>query len=150
MAPFDSMKPGIDYIGVTCCFVCHDGQGKILLGKRGVNCRDEHGRWDCGGGQVEHGEEFEEAVRREVMEEYGAEPIEMQFIQTRSVLREHDGVPTHWVVFLYAVLVDPAQIRNGEPHKIDEIGWFDPDELPDPLHSAFAEEVELVKQWLSS
>ncbi len=50
------MKKGIDYIGVTCVFYCHDGKGKLLLHKRSENCRDEKGRWDCGGGAMELGE----------------------------------------------------------------------------------------------
>lgn len=53
------VKRGVDCIGVTCIFLCHDGNKRVLLHKRSVNCRDEHGRWDCGGGALEFGEEFE-------------------------------------------------------------------------------------------
>jgi RNase adaptor protein for sRNA GlmZ degradation len=35
------------------------------------------------------------------------------------------------------VQVDPATVAIGEPHKIDEIGWFTSDNLPDTLHSQF-------------
>ncbi len=67
------LKRGEDYIGVTCVFFCHDGNGRFLLHKRSEKCRDEQGRWDCGGGSMEHGETFEQAVCRESGEESGVE-----------------------------------------------------------------------------
>jgi 8-oxo-dGTP diphosphatase len=142
------MKAGIDYIGVSCCFVCHDGKGKILLGKRGENCRDENGRWDFGGGQVEHGESFEQTLRRELMEEYCVEPVSIKYIGTRNLIRSLDQGSSHWIANLHLVEVDPSQVQNGEPHKIDEIGWFDLDDLPEPMHSAVADQMEFVKEYL--
>ena len=44
------MQKGIDFIGITTVFFCHDGKGKFLMAKRSKNARDEHGRWDIGGG----------------------------------------------------------------------------------------------------
>lgn len=55
------MKKGIDYIGVTVSFYCHDGAGNFVLHKRNHNCRDEHGCWDFGGGGLKHGETLEDA-----------------------------------------------------------------------------------------
>lgn len=49
------MKKGEDYTGVSIVYLCHDGKGRYLLAKRSVNCRDEHGVWDCGGGGLEFG-----------------------------------------------------------------------------------------------
>ena len=40
----DSFKRGFDYIGVSACAIVHDGQGNILMMKRGAKARDEHGR----------------------------------------------------------------------------------------------------------
>jgi 8-oxo-dGTP diphosphatase len=57
------MIRGIDYIGITCVFFCHDGKGNILLHKRSEKCKDEQGNWDCGGGALEFGEEFDQGVR---------------------------------------------------------------------------------------
>ena len=45
-------RAGISYIGTAVVFFCHDGKGNFVLSKRGENCRDEHGRWDPGGGAV--------------------------------------------------------------------------------------------------
>ncbi len=52
------MEKGIDYIGVASVFYCSDGKDNILLHKRSRNCRDEIGRWDCGGGGNETRRDF--------------------------------------------------------------------------------------------
>ncbi len=122
---------------VSCVFVCHDGNDRILLARRSTGARDEPGTWDTGAGALEHGESFESAVRREVLEEYGAEALAVETLGVRNILR---GSPvSHWVAVLFAVQVDPAQVVIGEPHKFDALGWFALDELPRPQHSQLAE-----------
>jgi 8-oxo-dGTP diphosphatase len=128
-----SCRAGVDYPGVTCVFVCHDGDGRVLLHRRGPGARDEQGRWDSGAGALAVGESFEEAVAREVSEEYGAAPLEIRAIGVRNVLRPDAG---HWVALMFAVRVDPAEVRLAEPEKFDALGWFGPaDALPEPRHS---------------
>lgn len=144
------MKRGVDFIGVGCVFVCHDGRGNILMHRRSVNCRDEPGRWDCGGGSMEFGETFEQTVRREVMEEYGTEPLDVRMAFARNTLREHAGATTHWVHVIHLVLVNPAEVRIGEPEKMDDIGWYSPDALPEPLHSVLQTHVEQIKELITS
>ena len=131
-------RRGIDFIGISCAFVCHDGKGHVLLHKRSKNCRDEQGRWDNGGGgSHEFGATIEETIRREIKEEYGADAFNLQFLKVYDLHRKlDDGTPTHWVAALYAAQVDPAQAKNNEPYKIDDIGWFTYDKLPKPMHSA--------------
>ena len=140
------LKRGVDYIGVTVAFVCHDGKGKILLNKRSENCRDEQGRWDNGGGALEFGEMFEDCLRREIREEYCVDAEEIVSIGTFNNLREHQGKTTHWVAIVYAVKVDPSKIQNGEPTKIDELGWFSPDALPSPQHSSLQRAMQMMKE----
>ncbi|GAA1647194.1 NUDIX hydrolase [Actinoplanes couchii] len=120
-------------------FVCHDGDGRILLARRSVRARDEPGTWDCGAGALEFGETFESAVTREVGEEYAAAPLAIRQLGVRNVLR----ADSHWVAVVFAVLVDPAEVRIAEPHKFDELGWFTPQALPSPLHSQLAETLAL-------
>ena len=140
------LKRGVDYIGVTVVFFCHDGEGNVLLQKRSMNCRDEQGRWDCGGGSMEFGEEsFESGVRREVLEELGVEPLAVKHMATTNVIRDNNGMPTHWVAVVHAVKIPREGLRIGEPDKIDEIGWFPADALPENLHSCWDRHFELVK-----
>lgn len=131
------MKKGEDYTGITVVYAVHDGKGNYLLNKRSANCRDEHGTWDPGGGGVDFGDTIDGTLRKELKEEYLAEPLEIEFLGFRDVHRTHKGNPTHWVALDFKVLVDPAKVGNGEPHKFDEIAWFKLDELPSPLHSQY-------------
>jgi len=133
------MKKGMDYVGVSVVYFCHDGAGRFVMAKRNNNTRDEHGRWDIGGGGVDFGDSVEGTVRKEVKEEYCADVLGLEFLGFRDVHREHEGRATHWIALDYMVLVDPKQVKNGEPHKFDEIGWFTLDSIPAHSHSQFPE-----------
>lgn len=129
------MKQGIDHIGIVVAFFCHDGKGNFLLAKRSLKARDEYGKWDGGGGGLEFGDTVEARLRKEIKEEYCAEILDYQFLGFRDVFRTHNGEPTHWLALDFTVLVDREQVKNGEPHKFDELGWFTLDNLPENLHS---------------
>lgn len=132
------LQKGIDHIGISCVFYCHDGQGNFLLHKRSRKCKDEKGRWEAGGGGMEFGEKsFEDAARREIMEEYGCKPKSLEMVRVFNILRKNQGVRTHWVAIVFKVLIDPNKVIIGDPDKMDDIGWFTPDNLPSPLHSQF-------------
>ena len=105
------------------------------MNKRGVNSRDEQGRWDIGGGAAEFGVPIEETLKNEIREEYCTDVLNQEFLGYRDVHRENAGIKTHWVALDFKVLVDRAQAKNGEPHKFDEVSWFTLDTLPSPVHS---------------
>lgn len=129
---------GISFTGISTAFICHDGNGKILLSKRSKNARDENGRWDSGAGGLKHGQTVQDNIRRELKEEYGVEPIKMDFLGYLDMFRKTpSGQATHWLGISYAVQVDPAKVIIGEPDMVDEIGWFSLDKLPEPMHSQF-------------
>ena len=128
------MQKGVDHIGVSVSYICHDGKGNYLAQKRGKNCRDEHGAWDFGGGGLEIGETVEDCLKKELKEEYGVTPLTYNFLGYTDIFRNMNGVDTHWICLTFLVLVDPLQVINGEPHKFDEIGWFKLDNLPAPFH----------------
>jgi 8-oxo-dGTP diphosphatase len=127
---------GISFTGITTVFLCHDGNGKLFLTKRSKNTRDEHGRWDPGGGGLKHGQAIEENMRRELKEEYDVEPIRTDFLGYFDAFRTTpEGLPTHWLAMCFAVLVDPSKIKINEPDMVDGQGWFTLDALPSPMHS---------------
>ena len=140
------LRRGVDFIGVTVCFVVHDGNGNILLQKRGQGARDERGNWDIGGGAVEFGETLDEAVRREIREELLVDPVSVEFLAAYEAHRDNSGVLTHWIALLHAVKVDPKKVRIGEPEKIEQIDWFTSDTLPSPLHSQFYKSFDIAKE----
>ena len=130
------MNKGIDYTGITVVYFCHDGKGKFVMAKRNANTKDEHGKWDIGGGGLDFGEKVEDALKREVKEEYCADIIKSEFLGFRDVHRVNEkGDKTHWIALDFKVLVNASQIVNGEPHKFDDIGWFTLDKMPANIHS---------------
>lgn len=143
------LRKGVDYTGVTVVFACHDGKGNYLHSLRGSNCRDEQGTWDPGGGGLDTHDSVEETLRKEIREEYCTEVLEYEFLGYRDVHRNHDGKKTHWIALDFRVLVDPSTVRNGEPHKMEEIAWFRLDELPENLHSQYPYFLEKDKDRLT-
>lgn len=131
------MKPGIDYIGITTPFYCNDGEGRFLFHKRSKNCRDEQGSWDPGSGQLEFGLTPEENVLKEITEEYGCSAEVQGSIPAHSIFRKLDKKETHWLAIPFFVKVNPMEVKINEIEKIDELGWFFLEKLPQPLHTGF-------------
>jgi ADP-ribose pyrophosphatase YjhB (NUDIX family) len=129
---------GISFVGVTTTAICHDGKGNFLMMKRGPKARDEIGRWDILGGGLKHGEKIEDNLLRELKEELCTTGSSIVPIGVRDVHRIlEDGTKTHWIAIDHMIKVDRSRAKIGEPGVIDEIGWFNLDKLPSPLHSQF-------------
>lgn len=141
------MKIGFDYCGITTPFYCHDGKGNLLMHKRTKECRDEHGRWDPGSGKLEFNLSLEENVLQEVLEEYGCKGQIEDQLPAHDIFREQDGQKTHWIAVPFFIKVDPNEVKNCEPHKIAELGWFPIDNLPQPLHTGFAYTLNRYKEY---
>ncbi len=129
-------------------YMCHDGQGNFVMNKRSINCRDEHGAWDFGGGGLDFGDSVEQTLKKEIKEEYCVDLTRFEFLGYSDLFREMKGVKTQWVSLLFLVELDRSNVQNGEPHKFDEIGWFRLNELPKPLHSMIPQQLEKFKDKL--
>ncbi len=144
------MKKGVDYVGVCVVFYCHDGNGNFILSKRSKKTRDEHGRWDPGGGGLELGESIAKALKREIKEEYGTKVIEEEFLGFRDVHRiDEENNKTHWIALDFKVLVDKEKVKNCVPNEHEAIGWFRLDNLPKPIHSQFPHFIKKYKNKLT-
>ena len=103
--------------------------GKVLLAQRGHE--PYHGHWCIPGGFVDFGEHPEDAARRELMEEAGVEVTltGMLGIYVAPYTRPEG---TDWIqttVYL-GETEDEPRIND---HEMLAVGWFDPDELPEPM-----------------
>src|SRR5258708_22456963 len=67
----NSMRRGIDYIGVGVGAIIVDEAARVFLARRGEKARNERGLWEFPGGAVEFGETLRYALAREIHEEYG-------------------------------------------------------------------------------
>ncbi len=130
------MKAGIDYTGICVVFYYHDGDGNLLMHKRSAACRDENHRWDCGSGQLEFGENPEQGVLREIMEEYGCAGTIEKKLEPVSIIRTQQEKKTHWLAIPFIIKVNKDEVSINEPEAMDDIGWFSLHQLPSPLHSS--------------
>jgi ADP-ribose pyrophosphatase YjhB (NUDIX family) len=143
------MKVGIDCIGVSTSFYCHDQKGKWLMHKRSQNCRDEKGTWDSGGGKLEFGLTLEENVLKEIREEYGCDAVIEEQLPAITLLRKSpEGANTHWIIIPFILSLteeNRKKVKIGDPEKIAEIGWFTLSNLPHPLHSGFQKTIRVYQ-----
>lgn len=126
------MKKGTDYIGVSAGAMIFNDKGELFLSKRSQNCKNERGHWETPGGSVEFGETLEQATKREILEEYGAEIVIIEQFPAADHLIPAEK--QHWVATTFLARFKPGQTPQiMEPEKCDEIGWFALDKLPQPL-----------------
>jgi 8-oxo-dGTP diphosphatase len=124
-----SNRPGVG-IGVL---IWKDG--KILIGQR----KGSHaaGTWSAPGGWIEYGETFEEAAKREALEETGIEVSNIRHLCATNNLMPNDNLHTITVwMECYWLTGEPTLT---EPDKFIEHRWCDPHDLPKNLFVALSE-----------
>jgi 8-oxo-dGTP diphosphatase len=121
-------QPGLDFPGLGVGLaILRDG--KLLLCRRMK--APEAGHWNIVGGKVDHMEPAEIAARREAEEETGLSIGSIRYLGMTEQLIEADR--QHWVSLLYVTDDTTGEPQLTEPDKLSEIGWFDLDDLPQPL-----------------
>jgi 8-oxo-dGTP diphosphatase len=125
------MIRGVDYIGVGVGAIIIESSGKIFLAKRGPNAKNERGLWEFPGGSVEYGEKLADALRREMLEEFGVNIEVGELLDVVDHILVSEG--QHWVspTFICRIIYGIPEIR--EPGKCSEIGWFTPASVPEDL-----------------
>lgn len=103
--------------------------GRLLLVRR---LREpEAGCWGLPGGKVDWLEPVEQAVRREIEEELA---IRLTVLNLLCVVDQIDPARSeHWLAPVYLADAFEGEVRNVEPEKHGDIGWFPMDNLPEPL-----------------
>jgi 8-oxo-dGTP diphosphatase len=126
-----NLKPGKDYIGVGGGVLIFNKKKEILLLKRGKQVRNQAGWWSKPGGGVEHGEKAMPAMEREIKEETNLDINIWGYLPHTDHIIKREG--QHWVAINYLASIKKGKARNLEPHKCDEIGWFNLNKLPNKI-----------------
>jgi 8-oxo-dGTP diphosphatase len=127
-------------VGVQAIVTKHRS-ARILLGRRRGGFGD--GQWALPGGHLEFGESFEEAAVRELREETNirAEKL-IVWKSLNTAYRE-----THYVQISVQVLSYRGELKNLEPDKCYELGWFSLDHtLPAPIFEPSRPFLELLQK----
>lgn len=123
------------------CDLIVEKNGKILMGKRGNIAG--RGEWAFPGGHLEFGEMVEEGARRELKEETGLIPIEMQLL---GILNDFSLVKeqvNHYIRFVFKVSDFEGKLQNEEPEKCEGWKWFGKGSLPTPVFFGHAKIVDV-------
>jgi len=100
--------------------------GKVLLLRR-ANTGWEDGNYSVVAGHVEAGETVSAAMIREAREEAG---ITIHPGALLPVCVMHRRSSDERIDYFFACCEWEGQVVNAEPHKCDDLSWFDPAALP--------------------
>ena len=132
-------------IGVTA--YVEDAEGRVLLGRRA-----DTGEWAVVYGINEPAEEPADTVIREVLEETGVDVVPTDLVRVRALpgmTTYANGDQTQCLDLLFLCRVVDG--GNSLPRVADdeslEVGWFSPDELPEPLAASTKERLRVVGEW---
>ena len=117
-----TMRASQSRFAVTAGGIITDNEGRVLLLKH--RFRPSPG-WGVPGGFIEHGEQPEEALRRELREEVELEVKHVKLFATRA-LRGHKQIE----ILFTACAIDDTERLSFE---IQKAAWFSLDELPKGL-----------------
>ena len=138
----EKKKPGVG-VGVM---ILKDG--KILLGKRNEDrekassALNGAGTWTMPGGKLEFGETFEQAAKRETLEETG-----IKLLSTEILCLNQDIIETaHFITIGLLSENFEGEAKAMEPDVINDWQWFSLGDLPQPLYFPSAKVIENYKQ----
>ncbi len=103
-------------------------RGEVLLMKRSSNSKNEAGWWSKPGGAVDYNEKAMNAMKREIKEELDINIKIWGYLpHTDHIIKKEKQ---HWVAINYLAYIKRGTPKIMEPHKCDEIKWFDLKKLP--------------------
>ena len=139
------MRKGIDFIGVGAGAIIFNGEGKVFIAQRGLKARNEAGKWDFPGGSVEFGERCEDAIAREIKEEFGMDIKVLEFLEVVDHIISEEK--QHWVSPSYIAKHIGGEATIVEPEKCIGFKWVDisdinPNELSIASRSNYEKYIE--------
>ena len=131
---------GDNKVGVSCEMIVLDGN-KVLMGKRGKVFGE--GSWAFPGGHLKSNEKVEDCAKREIKEEVGIKPKNIDLIGIVNDLITEPKQKRQYVRFVFVIKGFEGEIVNREPDKCESWEWFDIKNLPEPIFVGHAKPLEL-------
>lgn len=118
---------------------------KILLQKR-FNTGYEDGKYSMVAGHVDEGETFTEAIIREAEEEAGI-ILKPENLKASHVMHRDSGSEENneRVDVFFTAEKWGGEVENKEPHKCDDLSWFDLNNLPDNVIPYIEQAIDCIK-----
>jgi len=115
------------FLGMVGALIWRSSDGRYLILRRSTEKDYAAGIWECITGRVDQGEGFQDALRREVLEELGVE-IQVDFIIGTMHFYRGESIPENEMIGIVycCTIVDDQQIRIGWEH--DQYRWLNLDE----------------------
>src|SRR5262245_17964427 len=106
-------------------------RGRVLLGRRSGS--HGAGYYAAPGGHIEFGESFEEAAKREVLEETGLEITDLKLLSVGNYIFARDEGERHYIDIDFVCEAPEGQPKLMEPEKCEGWDWYDLENLPQPV-----------------
>ena len=117
--------------------------GKILLLRR-FNTGYEDGNYSMVAGHVDSGESFTQCIIREAEEEAGV-LLKPEDLKVVHVMHRNGGENNERVDVFFVAEKWEGEVGNKEPHKCDDLSWFDLDAVPENVIPYIRQAIEGIR-----
>ena len=128
--------------GAFVSLILKRGSEVLLIRRFNTGCED--GMYGCAGGGLEAHEPVTQAVVREAEEELGIK-LNKEALKTVHVVHRRNDLGQEMVGFFIEAFQWQGEPRNMEPHKCDDLQWFNINALPDNCQPTFKHVVAMLK-----
>ena len=79
------LRPGTEVHVAGVCISDKSGEWEVLIAQRTASRQIYPARWECGGGRVNPGEGFDDAIKRKIFEEFGLDVEVSDLLETYKI-----------------------------------------------------------------
>jgi mutator protein MutT len=131
---------------VPAAYIILTKGSKIFLARR-FNTGYEDGKYSLPAGHVEAGETFTQCIIREAEEEIGiilnTADLKMAHAMQRLPLKDQNN---ERVDIFFTTNKWEGEITNKEPHKCDDLSWFDLNKIPENIIPYVKHAIECINK----
>lgn len=130
-------------LGSFVSLILRRGSEVLLIRRFNTGCED--GMYGCAGGGVDGNEPITHALIREASEELGIK-IKKEHVNVVHIVHRKNPQHQEMIGFFLEASEWEGEPCNMEPHKCDDLQWFDIKKLPDNCQPAFKHVLAMLDQ----